>query len=44
MSTTLGDHTMYFVFDDKMINYQHIWLKLSQQTFVVLNSLQNLQA
>ena len=30
MATALGDHTMYFVFDDKMIIYQRIWLTFSQ--------------
>ena len=28
--TTLGDHTMLFVFNDKMIKNQRIWLKFSQ--------------
>lgn len=25
-----GDYTVYLVFDDKMINHQRIWLKVSQ--------------
>ena len=30
MATGLGDHTMQFVYDDKMINYQRILLNFSQ--------------
>ena len=30
MATAPGNHTMYFVFDDKMINHQRFWLNFSQ--------------
>ena len=42
-ATTPGDHTMYFVFVDKMINNQRIWLKISQtnKIFGFFYSLQN---
>ena len=29
-TTAQGDHSILFVFDDRMINYQRIWLKFSQ--------------
>ena len=29
-ATAPGNHTMYFVFDDKMIYHQRFWLKFSQ--------------
>ena len=29
-ATAPGDHCRQMVFDDKMINFQHIWLKFSQ--------------
>ena len=29
-ATAPGDHTIQFIFNDKLINYQQIWIKFSQ--------------